>query len=85
VVFTSFFLKFVKAPQADIQNCVATPWFFGGYQTVYPPNWHTADMKVVFLRFVINLQKAFLHRAFSSLGVAVRCDSPWHIDMALSC
>ena len=30
VVFTSFFLKFVKVPQADIQNCVATPWFFGG-------------------------------------------------------
>ena len=24
-------------------------------------------------------------RAFSSLGVAVRCDSPWRSDMALSC
>jgi hypothetical protein len=42
-------------------------------------------MKAVFLRFVINLQKALLHRAFSSLGVAGRCGLPWRLDMALSC
>jgi hypothetical protein len=59
--------------------------YFWGYQTDSPRFWYTADMKAVFLRFVINLQKALLHRAFSSLGVAVRCGSPWQSDMALSC
>ena len=42
-------------------------------------------MKAVILRFVINLQKALVTPCFSSLGVAVRCDSPWQSDMALSC